>query len=95
MAHATIHFPDGFLWGTATASHQVEGNNTNNNAAAACTVDDGQASGNETGNASSAAISPNTVAAAAPPTQEVRRVMRPRRVSGTASLCLCTVQVIL
>lgn len=23
-------FPDGFLWGTATSSHQVEGNNTNN-----------------------------------------------------------------
>jgi beta-glucosidase len=23
-------FPDGFLWGTATAAHQVEGNNTNN-----------------------------------------------------------------
>jgi len=31
MAQATIHFPRGFLWGTATASHQVEGNNTNNN----------------------------------------------------------------
>ena len=31
MAHATFHFPEGFLWGTATASHQVEGNNTNNN----------------------------------------------------------------
>src|SRR5512142_1324285 len=30
MAEATIHFPRGFLWGTATASHQVEGNNTNN-----------------------------------------------------------------
>lgn len=28
---ATYHFPKGFLWGTATASHQVEGNNTNNN----------------------------------------------------------------
>jgi beta-glucosidase len=27
----TFHFPKGFLWGTATASHQVEGNNTNNN----------------------------------------------------------------
>ncbi len=27
----TYHFPRGFLWGTATASHQVEGNNTNNN----------------------------------------------------------------
>ena len=31
MAHATFNFPKGFLWGTATASHQVEGNNTNNN----------------------------------------------------------------
>lgn len=31
MAQATIHFPRGFLWGTATAAHQVEGNNTNNN----------------------------------------------------------------
>ena len=31
MALATFHFPKGFLWGTATASHQVEGNNTNNN----------------------------------------------------------------
>lgn len=30
MAQATFHFPRGFLWGTATASHQVEGNNTNN-----------------------------------------------------------------
>ncbi len=28
---ATYHFPKGFLWGTATASHQVEGNNHNNN----------------------------------------------------------------
>jgi len=28
---ATYHFPNGFLWGTATSSHQVEGNNTNNN----------------------------------------------------------------
>ena len=27
---ATLHFPPGFLWGTATASHQVEGNNVNN-----------------------------------------------------------------
>lgn len=26
-----FHFPRGFLWGSATASHQVEGNNTNNN----------------------------------------------------------------
>ena len=31
MPQATFHFPKGFLWGTATASHQVEGNNTNNN----------------------------------------------------------------
>lgn len=31
MAQGTFHFPRGFLWGTATASHQVEGNNTNNN----------------------------------------------------------------
>lgn len=31
MAKATIQFPRGFLWGTATAAHQVEGNNTNNN----------------------------------------------------------------
>ena len=23
-------FPDGFLWGAATAAHQVEGNNLNN-----------------------------------------------------------------
>lgn len=30
MAQATFHFPRGFLWGTATASHQVEGGNTNN-----------------------------------------------------------------
>ena len=28
---AAYHFPKGFLWGTATASHQVEGNNHNNN----------------------------------------------------------------
>jgi beta-glucosidase len=27
---ATYEFPRGFLWGSATASHQVEGNNTNN-----------------------------------------------------------------
>ena len=27
MAHP---FPDGFLWGAATAAHQVEGNNINN-----------------------------------------------------------------
>jgi len=31
MPQAAFHFPTGFLWGTATASHQVEGNNTNNN----------------------------------------------------------------
>ncbi len=31
MPQATFHFPKGFLWGTATASHQVEGGNTNNN----------------------------------------------------------------
>jgi beta-glucosidase len=31
MAQATFHFPRGFLWGTATAAHQVEGGNTNNN----------------------------------------------------------------
>ncbi len=31
MPYATFHFPHGFLWGTATSSHQVEGNNTNNN----------------------------------------------------------------
>lgn len=31
MAKATFHFPRGFLWGTSTAAHQVEGNNTNNN----------------------------------------------------------------
>jgi beta-glucosidase len=30
MAQATFHFPRGFLWGTATAAHQVEGGNTNN-----------------------------------------------------------------
>lgn len=34
MPQASFHFPAGFLWGTATASHQVEGNNTNNNWAA-------------------------------------------------------------
>jgi beta-glucosidase len=31
MSTTTYHFPRGFLWGTATAAHQVEGNNTNNN----------------------------------------------------------------
>jgi len=30
MPSASFHFPKGFLWGTATAAHQVEGNNTNN-----------------------------------------------------------------
>ncbi len=30
MAKAKMMFPSDFLWGTATASHQVEGNNTNN-----------------------------------------------------------------
>lgn len=34
MPQATFHFPQGFLWGTATAAHQVEGSNTNNNWAA-------------------------------------------------------------
>jgi beta-glucosidase len=31
MTSASFHFPKGFLWGTATAAHQVEGGNTNNN----------------------------------------------------------------
>lgn len=31
MPQATFHFPKGFLWGTATAAHQVEGSNPNNN----------------------------------------------------------------
>lgn len=30
MPNATFHFPPDFRWGVATASHQVEGNNTNN-----------------------------------------------------------------
>lgn len=30
MVQASYHFPRGFLWGTATAAHQVEGSNTNN-----------------------------------------------------------------
>jgi len=30
MPEATFHFPRKFLWGTATSSHQVEGNNFNN-----------------------------------------------------------------
>lgn len=31
MPEGVYHFPKGFLWGTATSSHQVEGHNTNNN----------------------------------------------------------------
>ncbi|MBN2257736.1 MAG: glycoside hydrolase family 1 protein [Anaerolineaceae bacterium] len=31
MPRAKYQLPSGFLWGTATAAHQVEGNNTNNN----------------------------------------------------------------
>ena len=31
MPEGTYYFPDGFLWGCATASHQVEGHNKNNN----------------------------------------------------------------
>lgn len=31
MPSASFHFPKGFLWGTATSSHQVEGGNSNNN----------------------------------------------------------------
>ncbi len=31
MPSASYHFPHGFLWGTATSSHQVEGGNANNN----------------------------------------------------------------
>jgi len=30
MVHAVFHFPPDFLWGVATAAHQVEGNNTAN-----------------------------------------------------------------
>jgi beta-glucosidase len=30
MSDFTLHFPKDFKWGTATAAHQVEGNNTNN-----------------------------------------------------------------
>jgi beta-glucosidase len=29
--YSDLRFPKGFLWGCATAAHQVEGNNTNNN----------------------------------------------------------------
>ncbi len=31
MIEGSYHFPRGFLWGSATAAHQVEGDNTNNN----------------------------------------------------------------
>jgi len=31
MPEASFHFPRGFLWGSATAAHQVEGGNINNN----------------------------------------------------------------
>ena len=34
MPQATYHFPNGFIWGTATAAHQVEGSNDNNDWAA-------------------------------------------------------------
>lgn len=34
IPEATYQFPKDFLWGTATAAHQVEGGNTNNNWAA-------------------------------------------------------------
>ncbi len=34
MVDFTLGFPAGFLWGAATAAHQVEGGNTNNNWAA-------------------------------------------------------------
>ncbi|HEY5119820.1 MAG TPA: family 1 glycosylhydrolase, partial [Anaerolineales bacterium] len=30
MIEAAFHFPEGFLWGTATAAHQIEGGNVNN-----------------------------------------------------------------
>lgn len=30
MTEPGLSFPEGFLWGTASAAHQVEGNNTNN-----------------------------------------------------------------
>src|SRR4030043_358097 len=31
MAQASFHYPRGFLWGSATAAYQVEGNNVNSN----------------------------------------------------------------
>ncbi len=31
MVQATFYYPRGFLWGTGTSSHQVEGNNSHNN----------------------------------------------------------------
>jgi len=31
MKRSEFSFPKGFLWGSATSAHQVEGNNTNNN----------------------------------------------------------------
>ena len=31
MNNGSLAFPEHFIWGTGTASHQVEGNNTNNN----------------------------------------------------------------
>jgi beta-glucosidase len=49
MIHATHTFPRGFLWGTATSSHQVEGDNTNNDwwdwEQQAGRIKDGQTSG--------------------------------------------------
>ena len=30
LPHPPADFPEGFLWGTATAAHQVEGGNVNN-----------------------------------------------------------------
>ncbi len=30
MAQRILRFPDGFLWGTASAAHQCEGGNANN-----------------------------------------------------------------